>query len=96
MPVHYDNGTITQLSYGPVYGYARLSEDVLTLTDRLQVPGQTFHEIKYYRGWYDDTGAEYLDGVVGLSIDQPMHPFGSPNILPKSLQKHDRHPSTGC
>jgi saccharopepsin len=83
---YYDNGTITQLAYGPVSGYARLSEDVLALTDELQVPGQTFHEIKYYRGWHDDMGAEYFDGVLGLSIDQPMRPFGSPNILPSPFK----------
>lgn len=55
--------------------------------DGLQVPGQTFHEIKYYRGWHDDMGAEYFDGVLGLSIDQPMRPFGSPNILPSPFKR---------
>ncbi|KAE8449572.1 hypothetical protein EG329_007902 [Mollisiaceae sp. DMI_Dod_QoI] len=88
-----DNGTITRIAYGPVYAYPRLSEDILTFADGLQVPGQVFHEIKYYEKQYGEFGAEYFDGVLGLAINKPWLPGGQGelNILPSPFRNMIDH-----
>ncbi|KAE9380048.1 acid protease [Stipitochalara longipes BDJ] len=88
---YYDNGTITQISYGPFDAFARLSEDVLTFADGLQIPGQVFHDIKYYQ-WVDYYYTDLFDSaVLGLTIDKQWFPGnrGPPeaeNILPSPFR----------
>jgi saccharopepsin len=88
---YYDNGTITEISYGPFEAYARLSEDVLTLADGLQVSGQVFHEIKYY-SWVDYFYSDLFDGVaLGLAVEKESRPgLGGhrrgENILPSPFK----------
>jgi saccharopepsin len=69
-----------------MHGYARLSEDVLTLADGLQVPGQVFHEIKYYRSTQDPYLIELSDGVLGLAIEASQLPGRQTNILPSPFK----------
>jgi saccharopepsin len=79
------------LSYGPFDGWARLSEDHLTFGDGLQVPGQVFHDIKYY-SWVDYMYTDLFDSaVLGLTIDKYWFPRNrgppqSENILPSPFR----------
>ena len=79
------------MSYGPFDGWARLSEDVLTFGDGLQVPGQVFHDIKYY-SWVDYMYTDLFDSaVLGLTIDKYWFPSNrgppqSENILPSPFR----------
>ena len=86
---YYDNGTITQFSYGPFDAYARLSEDTLTFPNGLQIPSQVFHDIKYYQ-WVDSLYTDLFDSVLGLAVEKAWFPGGEPpqwrNILPSPFR----------
>jgi len=79
------------MSYGPFDAWAKLAEDVLTLGDGQQVPGQVFHDIKYYQ-WVDYMYTDFFDSaVLGLTIDKQWYPGdrGGPqieNILPSPFR----------
>lgn len=87
---YHENGTITNIRYGPLVAKARLSEDVLTFTDEVRVPAQIFHEITHYTDWWDfeNLGFPFPDGVLGLAIDKERIPgqFGTPGILPSPFK----------
>jgi saccharopepsin len=67
---------------------------MLTLTEGVQIPGQVFHEIKYYEDVYYDPATELpLDGVLQLAVDRPWPPHfqGSRNILPSPFRSMIDH-----
>lgn len=74
--------------YSNTDGYARLAEDTLTLADELQVPGQVFHDIKYYRSVQVERWGGLFDGALGLAIDGFWFPgsIEGPNILPSPFR----------
>jgi len=59
----------------------------MTFTDDLQVPGQVFHEIKYYEDvYYYDDSDDLFDGVLGLAIEESWPPRFDQNILPSPFK----------
>jgi len=83
----YENGTIRQKVYGPVYAFGIVGEETLRLGE-LEVPDQQFLELKYYSYVYPDEDTLLFDSVLGLGYEGAMLEGPPPvaNILPSPFQ----------
>jgi saccharopepsin len=59
----------------------------LTLADGLEVPGQRFHELRFYEMVWPDYGVTFFDSVLGLAfggpwVNQPL----APSLVPSPFR----------